>query len=505
MLSSCHHKVHNPNGELTLDAFDTLRVKGYRIVGSRVRNALDSMVRNDSDTTLVDRRVKGYYMRRKPMVWLTRRGVDHRADTLLAHLSEVGQIGFNPERFRLRQIESDLKRMRTLDFDKANRIDRVVARLEYNLTKAYMRYATGQRFGFSYPWTLLNNLDRRDGKPDAPFCTLYDLKTERPGKDFFYMALGKVKADSVGPFLSSVEPRSPFYRRLRSLLHSASCARYGRMRILVNMDRCRWRMADYPQAHPKYVVVNIPAYRLWAVDGDQRLTMRVASGADKTKTPLLASVITRMDVNPQWVVPKSIVKKSFPHGMSAGYMKSRHFFVRERATGKLVPPGQCTPALLQSPDYLVVQEGGEGNSLGRIIFRFNNDFSIFLHDTSSRGVFGREDRGVSHGCVRVERPYALAHFLVGERKADVAEKIWYSMHADVSPLGKSDEELTDEERAVADTLNKRMLVGSVNVVPPIPLYIVYFTLYAPEGSTIYSYDDVYGYDAVIAKWLGNYL
>lgn len=58
--------------------------------------------------------------------------------------------------------------------------------------------------------------------------------------------------------------------------------------------------------------------------------------------------------------------------------------------------------MLISGAYGIAQRGGKGNALGRIIFRFDNNFSVFLHDTNSKGVFGQEDRGVSHGCIRIE-------------------------------------------------------------------------------------------------------
>ena len=240
------------------------------------------------------------------------------------------------------------------------------------------------------------------------------------------------------------------------------------------------------------------------MNGEKSLTMRVASGSLETKTPLLSSYVYCMDVNPQWIIPKSIVKKSIAHRLNTGYFRSKHYFIRERATGQDIPVSQCNRAMLESGDYLVIQEGGEGNALGRIIFRFNNDFSIYLHDTSSRGVFRQEDRGVSHGCVRVEHPYELALFLLGDGQNKMAEKIAYSMQADVSPLGKNKEELTDEQLAVADTLKRNMLVGRVKVEPKVPIFITYFTLWPSAGGILQRYDDVYGYDQVMAAWLANY-
>lgn len=74
----------------------------------------------------------------------------------------------------------------------------------------------------------------------------------------------------------------------------------------------------------------------------------------------------------------------------------------EKKTGEVIDLSDVTKEMLLSNDYRVIQEGGSGNSLGRVIFRFNNNFSVFLHDTSSPNVFTRTDRRASHGCIRVE-------------------------------------------------------------------------------------------------------
>lgn len=506
LLGSCREHVPNPNTELTLSYYDGLRQREEHITGFKVKEALDSMIRNDNDSMLVDRRVKGYYLRHRPFVWIDRKGVDSRADTLLAHLQEVDSIGFSEVKFRMPQIRRDLQRMRSLDFDKHNTAGKVVARLEYNLTKAYLRYVCGQRFGFVNPTDVFNRLDLKNTDSQAQdYRTLFDLKMEHPGRAFFQQALRAVQPDSLSTFLSSVSPTDPLYLSLRrAYLDKTMRRKYGARHLLINMERCRWRLSDYPHAHRRFVLVNIPAYHLWAVNGDESLTMRVASGSLETKTPLLSSYIYCMDVNPQWIIPKSIVKKSIAYRLSAGYFRSKHYFIRERATGRDVPVSQCNRAMLESGDYLVIQEGGEGNALGRIIFRFNNDFSIYLHDTSSRGVFQQEDRGVSHGCVRVEHPYELALFLLGDDQGKTVEKIAYSMQADVSSLGKAAEELTNQQRAVADTLKRDMLVGRVKVEPKVPIFITYFTLWPAADGSLQRYDDVYGYDQVMAAWLANY-
>lgn len=506
VLGSCREHVPNPNMQLTLSYYDSLSQRRERVSIRKVQEGLDSMIRNDDDSMLVDRRVKGYYLRHHDFVWISRKGVDSRVDTLLAHLQEVDSIGLSEVKFRMPQIRKDLQRMRELRFDRRNTASQVVARLEYNLTKAYLRYVFGQRFGFVNPTDVFNRLDlKKQDSPEKVYRTLFALKMDHPERAFFRQAIRAVRPDSLPAFLNSVMPDDPLYLSLRrTFLDRQMRKRYGYNTLLVNMERCRWRLADYPHMHRRFVVVNIPAYHLWAVDGERALTMRVASGSLETKTPLLSSYIYCMDVNPQWIIPKSIVKKSIVHRLSSGYFQSKHYFIRERSTGKIIPVSQCNRAMLESGEYLVIQEGGEGNALGRIIFRFNNDFSIYLHDTSSRGVFQQEDRGVSHGCVRVEHPYELALYLLGDQRSAMAEKIAYSMQADVSPLGKPKEELTDRQQAVADTLRRDMLVGRVKVEPKIPIFITYFTLWPSSDGVLQHYDDVYGYDQVMMAWLKNY-
>lgn len=242
-------------------------------------------------------------------------------------------------------------------------------------------------------------------------------------------------------------------------------------------------------------MVNVPAFMLTAVDGETTMQMRVGLGAVSTKTPLLVSDISRMDLNPQWIIPRSIIRNSVVrHIGDSAYFARNHYIVRERSTGKTVSWPHFTSDMLLSPAYSVVQKGGEGNSLGRIVFRFPNSFSVYLHDTSSRGFFRRAVRAVSHGCVRVERPYDLAVFLLADKDPSVKAKIQYSMTAMLARDGE----------AQADTLKRRMVIRSKSLDPVVPLFITYYTLYPDPQGHMCEYADIYGYDAVINRYLNNY-
>lgn len=508
VLTGCREHVANPNAHITLSDYASMASDDYQLSPRRVRTTVLLMAAADSDSTLSDFYARSHYTKRRGLLWVNRKGVDPQADSLVARLRTVTRLGFNPEKFRLSQIENDLQRAKRLKFDdEENTVSRVYARLEYNLTKACFRYAAGQRFGYVNPKQLFNQLDVRDSTSGRViYNTLFDLPCPTAGSSFYHQVARAISVDSLSCFLDKGEPHNTYYNRLLQLLNSDSVSYYGRKLVMVNLERSRWRLNTYPWDERKVVIVNIPSYHLMALDGDAVLTMRIGCGSLKSKTPMLCSTITRMDINPQWIMPRSIVKKSIiPRLGNPAYFRQHHYFIRERATGDILPPSYGLRYGLESGDYLAIQEGGEGNALGRIIFRFNNDFSIYLHDTSSKEVFSRGDRDVSHGCIRVERPFDLAVFLLGKGQDKTIEKIRYSMHADVSPLGKKKSELTEDEAMVNDTLQKKLLIGSAKVKPEVPVYILYFTLYPNEHGKLRTYRDVYGYDGLIYNQLKNYI
>ncbi|MBK8676178.1 MAG: L,D-transpeptidase family protein [Cellvibrionales bacterium] len=61
--------------------------------------------------------------------------------------------------------------------------------------------------------------------------------------------------------------------------------------------------------------------------------------------------------------------------------------------------------------YRIRQRPGAGNALGTLKFVFPNDDAIYMHDTPSKS-FCKERRDLSHGCVRLGNPMALALFVL---------------------------------------------------------------------------------------------
>lgn len=503
IFSSCQEK--NKYIPITLESFADMADPAYHVDADLLSEGLRHEVMADTDRETPDIQARRHYLDGGPLVWVTLNGVSAKADTLLTYLATVDSIGFSIERFCYSSLRDDLKRARNLDFDpdkhSRNNINKVYARLEYRLTKAFLRYAEGMRFGFVNPYDAFNRLDVRDSSDTyRSYRSLYDVPTKRPDAKFVAEAFRVMSSDgaAVGAFLSASHPENPlytqFYRRLRQPLSASE-----RRRVLCNMERSRWRHGDYPQLHKKRVVVNIPSLHLVATDGDEHLTMRIGLGSLKTKTPLLTSRIKRMDFNPQWIIPKSIIKTSVRHNAgNTAYFESHDYFIRQRSTGKEVDPANVTADMLMSPDYLVIQRGGDGNSLGRIIFRFDNDYSIYLHDTSNRNVFSRNNRSVSHGCIRVEKPYDLAVFMLADKNEALMKKIEYSMTVKYGRHRTEDDDINNP-------INRRMMLRSLKVEPQVPVFITYYTLYPDTNGTLIGYDDIYGYDPVIYRRIQKYM
>ena len=495
MLTSCF-ACHGEVEEEPETVFSVLRKQGFPVDSADVAETLQKLVSCDFIVSQSDRYTRDYYLQDgSQMLWLQPGGVSLQADELLKVLAEVSRHGLLPDMFLADTVAADLKRMRTLHFDSLdNSVGRVLIRLEYHLTKAYLRYYSGQRFGFSNPKRYLNRLDpfKEDtvsGKV-LSYRGLFDVDIDRPDSLFFQNALQQIRDGHVGETLQRATPQSSFYRLLQQQLSAGKVSEKERQRLLVNMERCRWRGAVPPMDSSRHVVVNIPAFHLYAYGADSLIDMRVGCGTVKTKTPLLVSAIERMDVNPVWNIPPTIIKNEVAvHAGDTAYFERNRYYIVERSTGKRMSVGSVSARMLRSGLYRVTQEGGEGNALGRIIFRFPNNFSVFLHDTSSRQFFERNNRGVSHGCVRVERPFELAQYLWRETDEWKLDRLRISMGLD--PQGERGKKYVEQEDY------DDHLVSGVPVRPHVPLFITYFTLYPDSAGTLVTYPDVYGYDPVV--------
>lgn len=493
-LLSCTDGDRQPYQDITPEALSMMKVPEYELNNEKIRGQIIRLTKSETYSSAAVRFVRGYYYGGNKFIWIDRHGINPRADTLLSFISRVGEMGFRKEIFRVAQIEEDLRRVRQLDFDKpANTVNKVFARLEYNLSRAFMRYSAGQKFGFVNPSVILNREPEDDSEgARMVYKHQFDIRIEHPTESFYNNAIATAGGGNIGEFLRGVQPKRKLYKQLQEHLNSGNLSESEWLATLCNMERCRWREKMTEEDCGKYVFVNIPSFVLNAVDGDSTLTMRMCCGANKTKTPLLTSEIIRIDLNPMWNVPHSIAKNI---AGSIGYMERNNMFIYDVKKGVL-PASEASRELILDGKQRIVQEGGNGNALGRIIFRFNNNFSVYLHHTSTPWAFQSANRAISHGCVRVEKPYELAVFLMKDKDMDLARKIRYSMTYEVRK--------DSEGNVIGPKIKKDSIVRNVKVTPHVPVFITYYTIYPDKNGNMVKFRDVYGYDKRIIKQLKQF-
>ena len=484
-----------------MEAFSDMKTPAFVFSPQLIDKNLHQLMEADHSSTEADKQTRASY--NGHLFWIDKYGVNEQADTLLSWLHRVGEIGLTERSFGVDQIEQDLNRMRTLSFDAANPINLVAARLDYQLTKACLRYCYGQRFGFINPHRIFNHLDiekQDDGHKYVQYRGLFDVAMDLPTSQFATDVLRKVQNDSLSALLHEVQPTDATYLYLKQQLPKDSSRAYRR-RVIANMERSRWRRHEPIATQGKRIIVNIPAFHLYAYDGNDLLDMRVVCGARTTKSPQLTSKLEWMEVNPQWVIPMSIIKNEVSHraGDSAYFARHRYDIV-DKETQQTLDPSTVSRQMLLSGKYRVAQKGGEGNSLGRIVFRFKNRYSVYLHDTSTPSAFQREVRALSHGCVRVSKPFDLANFVLDNPDEWLLDRIRIGMGLQAE---------TDQGRrwlrAHPEKDDLKKLIGYVGVKPHVPLYIIYNTMWPDESGVWREWPDVYGYDDVIWKHLQPYL
>lgn len=128
---------------------------------------------------------------------------------------------------------------------------------------------------------------------------------------------------------------------------------------------------------------------------------------------------------PYWSVPQSIARKEILPQVqdNIDYLKKNNIEVVDE---KCIPIQksdlQWNKFTERNFPYYFRQTFGKYNALGVLKFDIENPYSIFLHATNNINVFDKQNRFLSHGCIRLEKPLELAKFLLGNR-IDIKESL----------------------------------------------------------------------------------
>ena len=222
------------------------------------------------------------------------------------------------------------------------------------------------------------------------------------------------------PLLDSLESHDRNYRQLlaygmRCLIDDYLCNAVITGQVQETLNTYRW-LNRFPAE--TRVIVNIPSATLRVSDpqGNTVFSSRVVVGKPSTPTPLFTAYIPSVVIYPYWNVPRSItVNELLPkiRKNPTATLNAMNLQVIN-AKGQEVDPkaiNWTTPA--KAFPYRLRQSTGCDNALGVLKFNISSPYDIYLHDTNARQAFAKENRQLSHGCIRVEKPDQLANLLLG--------------------------------------------------------------------------------------------
>jgi murein L,D-transpeptidase YcbB/YkuD len=221
--------------------------------------------------------------------------------------------------------------------------------------------------------------------------------------------------------------------------------------LAVNLERLRWLPRQIPSDR---VWVNTASAQLQLYQNDQPVfTTRVVVGETDKQTPEFHTQIVSVLYNPPWYIPYGIAQKEILPLIDADpdYLEKHHMTMRDNGS--------------------IQQEAGPYSALGRLKFEMPNKFDVYLHDTPLRAYFARDNRRLSHGCVRVQNPRQLASLLMGVSEDDITKGI------------------------NVGTTNRH------NLPQPIAVFIVYQTAFIDSDGVLQFRQDVYQRDSDIAQRL----
>ena len=248
--------------------------------------------------------------------------------------------------------------------------------------------------------------------------------------------------------------------------------------LRVNMERWRWLPH---RLGPRYVMANIPGFDVVAVEQDIVHARHTAIfGKMNRETPAFSDSIEYIIFNPWWDVPDSIARadKLPLFRRDPGAVSRLGYKVLDRQ-GKAVNPADINWSEVSAASfpYRLRQTPGPANALGQVKIMFPNPHNVYLHDTSERSLFDAEQRAFSSGCIRVKDPLDLAAWLLE---------------------GTPDWDRTRIDAAVASRAETR-----VDLLAPVPVYVVYFTAIDDSCGGVRYLPDSYGRDEAVLAALDS--
>ncbi len=241
--------------------------------------------------------------------------------------------------------------------------------------------------------------------------------------------------------------------------------------LQANLPRLQALVRGAPK---KYVIVNIPAQQVEAVENGAVVSRHAGVvGKIDRPTPILKSSIHELNFNPVWHLPPTVIDKDlFPRGREM-QRTGKNVLVQYGidaydGQGRKVDPSKVNFSSPSARGFSFKQQPGKENPLGFVKINFHNNYSVYMHDTPSDTVFGRNFRAASSGCIRVSGIEQLVAWILQDNG--------------------------DWSQGRVVEMKKTGARQDVRVRRPVPLYFAYITAWATEDGVIQFRRDLYNKD-----------
>lgn len=286
--------------------------------------------------------------------------------------------------------------------------------------------------------------------------------------------------------IASVQPLSKEYDELQEYMHlvrgqyledSYEFPEKSVRKMTINMERLRWSNAKPGPA----LTINIPAEIAKLHLPKSVIEFKVIVGKPSSPTPTLISTITHFTTAPEWKVPSNIfVNEILPKAIrDKDYLENNHFAIYD-VKGNYVNISRQKLAYIKAhpKSYSARQASGCDNAMGKLVFRFENPYQVFLHGTPLPKLFLSKHRALSHGCIRIANVETLAEMIL------IADG--------------SKNKIPMMRKAIAGYQKKNFVLKT-----PLPITIDYITC-AMSDSQLVIFEDIYAQDRALEMAMYGY-
>ncbi len=388
-----------------------------------------------------------YAARGNRPLWVTKTGPRPQAFVLVRRLAEAGHDGLDPARYGAAEAAAALEQART-------GVPEALAHAEILLSRGFTAFARDLRSPPRNP--MLQAEDGLAPAPPPPRAALEALAAAPS------LEAGLRDALRMNPLYESLRRGVARWRKGHPGPRPAELAR-----IRENLNRARAIPADAG----RYVIVDTASARLWMIDrGHVEGPMRVIVGQPDMQTPMMASRLRWVVLNPYWNVPPDLARQRARKVLRSGsgiIERDRFQILSDWSdAARPIPASAVNWGAVASgrQSLRLRQRPGGANVMGAIKFMMSNRLGIYLHDFPDKSLFARDDRRLSSGCVRLADAPRFA--------------AWLFRGAAPAPRGNAPEQRVD-------------------LPEPVPVYLTYLTVLPDGPSGLTFHKDGYARDGAV--------